>query len=112
MRQIVAIVRPSHFEEVKKALQDIDVQGITVIEVSGCGKQKGQTMVYRGASTEIRLLPKIRLELVVHESSVEPVVEAICRAARTGEIGDGKIFILPVEECIRIRTGERGEKAI
>ncbi len=112
MRQIVAIIRPSHFDEVKKALQTIDVQGITVTEVSGCGKQKGQTMVYRGATSEIRLLPKIRIELVVRDSSVESVVDTICQTARTGEIGDGKIFVLPVEESIRIRTGERGDQAL
>lgn len=112
MRQIVAIVRPARFEAVKKALQDLNVQGMTVAEVSGHGKQKGHTVVYRGVETETRLLPKIRLEVVVNDPFVEPVVDAICRSARTGEVGDGKIFILPVEDVIRIRTGERGEESL
>lgn len=112
MRQIIAVVRPARFEDVKKALQDLDVQGMTVTEVSGHGKQKGHTVVYRGTETEIRLLPKIRIEVVVNDHFVEPVIDAICRAARTGEVGDGKIFILPVEDAVRIRTGERGKESL
>ena len=112
MRKVEAVIRPSRFEDVKKALEDINIQGMTVTEVSGCGKQKGRTMVYRGTPTEISLLPKIKLELVVPDDWLERVVQVIRESALTGQIGDGKIFIYAVEDAVRIRTGERGNGAI
>lgn len=112
MKKIEAIIRPNRLEEVKEALNAIDICGITISQVMGCGRQKGLKEVYRGTELEINILPKIKLETVVHEEEVERVLNAIMSAARSGEIGDGKIFVTTVEDAIRIRTGERGSKAI
>ncbi len=111
MKKIEAIIRPVKLEAVQSALETI-VQGITVTEVRGHGKQRGVSETYRGATLEVSLLSKIKVELVVADHLVDQVVEAICAAARTGQVGDGKIFVSPVEEVIRVRTGERGEKAV
>ena len=112
MKKVEAIIKPFKLDEVKEALSEIGIQGITVSEVKGFGRQKGHTELYRGAEYVVDFLPKIRLEVVVPDASVPGVVEAIQNAAKTGRIGDGKIFILPVEDVIRIRTGERGEDAV
>jgi nitrogen regulatory protein P-II 1 len=112
VKKIEAIIKPFKLDEVKEALQEIGLQGITVTETRGFGRQKGHTELYRGAEYVVDFLPKIKIELVVEDKMVERVIEAIVNAARTGRIGDGKIFILPVEEAIRIRTGERGSDAI
>ena len=115
MKMIVAIIRPEKLEEVQQALNSCDVYLMTVSDVRGCGRQRGFTEVYRGAEFQVRLLPKLKLEIAVNEAFVEAAVEAIVHSARsgdTGQIGDGKIFVLPMEDCIRIRTGERGGQAI
>jgi nitrogen regulatory protein P-II 1 len=112
MKKIEAIIKPFKLDEVKNALTKIGVQGMTVTEVKGFGRQKGHTEVYRGAEDKIDFLPKVRMELITSEEMVTQVVETIERAAKTGKIGDGKIFISPVDEVIRIRTGERGKDAI
>jgi len=115
MKMIVAIIRPEKLEEVQKALNEVDVYLMTVSEVRGCGRQRGMTEVYRAQETVVRLLPKIKLEIAVNDAFVEPAVEAIVRAARsgdTGRVGDGKIFVLPMDDCIQIRTGETGMIAI
>ncbi len=112
MIKIEAIIRPQRLDEVKAALDDLGVSGMTVIEVRGSGKQKGFTQHYRGAEYTVNLLQKVKLEIVVAESEVEPIVNAIVTAARTGEIGDGKIFLVPVSGVIRIRTGERDVDAV
>ena len=115
MKMIVAIIRPERLEAVQAALNESDVYLMTVSDVRGCGRQRGYTEVYRGAEIEVRLLPKVKLEIAVNEAFVEATVEAIVHAARsgaTGQIGDGKIFVLPLEDCVRIRTGERGGQAI
>jgi len=112
MKKIEAIIKPFKLEDVKEALKDIGVQGITVTEVKGFGRQKGHTELYRGAEYVIDFLPKIKLEIVVPEDQLVKVIEAITESAKTGKIGDGKIFIYPMEDVIRIRTGERGEIAI
>ena len=112
MKKIEAIIKPFKLDEVKQALSKIGVQGMTVIEVKGFGRQKGHTEVYRGAEYKIDFLPKSKIELIVSDEMVSQVIETIERAARTGKIGDGKIFITPVDEVIRIRTGERGKDAI
>ena len=112
MKKIEAIIKPFKLEDVKEALKDIGVQGLTVTEVKGFGRQKGHTELYRGAEYVIDFLPKIKLEIVVPEDQVAKVVESITESAKTGKIGDGKIFIFPMDEVIRIRTGERGEDAI
>jgi nitrogen regulatory protein P-II 1 len=112
MKKIEAIVKPFKLEEVKEALTKIGVQGMTVTEVKGFGRQRGHTEVYRGAEYKIDFIPKSKIELIVPEDLVNQVIEAIERAAKTGKIGDGKIFLCPVEEVIRIRTGERGRDAI
>lgn len=112
MKKIEAIIRPSRLEEVKDALKAIDLSGITISQVMGCGRQKGYTEIYRGSHIDINVLPKVKVEIVVDENNVEPVIEAIIGAARLGEIGDGKIFISDIVDIIRIRTGERGEKAL
>ncbi len=112
MKKIEAIIKPFKLDEVKEALSDIGVQGMTVSEVKGFGRQKGHTELYRGAEYVVDFLPKIKIEVVVRDDLVGRVVEAIQGAAKTGRIGDGKIFVLPVEEAIRIRTGERGEDAM
>jgi nitrogen regulatory protein P-II 1 len=112
MKKIEAIIKPFKLDEVKEALQEAGVQGITVTEAKGFGRQKGHTELYRGAEYVVDFLPKVKIEIVVSESRLEASVEAIQKAARTGRIGDGKIFILNVEEAIRIRTGETGADAI
>jgi nitrogen regulatory protein P-II 1 len=112
MKKIEAIVKPFKLEEVKDALTKIGVQGMTVTEVKGFGRQRGHTEVYRGAEYKIDFIPKSKIELIVPEDLVNQVIETIERAAKTGKIGDGKIFLCPVEEVIRIRTGERGRDAI
>jgi nitrogen regulatory protein P-II 1 len=110
--RIEAIIRPSRLDEVKSALDELGVRGISVIEIKGAGKQKGYTQHYRGSEYQVNLLPKIQLIVVVADTEQEKVIEAIEGAARTGEVGDGKIFISPVLDAIRIRTGERGSVAI
>ena len=112
MKKIDAIIKPFKLDEVKNALDDIGVQGMTVTEVKGFGRQKGIVEVYRGAEYHIQFIPKIKLEIVVNDDMAEKVIQIIQERAQTGEIGDGKIFIIPVEETVRIRTGERGEGAI
>jgi nitrogen regulatory protein P-II 1 len=112
MKKIEAVIKPFKLDEVKEALHEVGLQGITVVEAKGFGRQKGHTELYRGAEYVVDFLPKVKLEVVCEEGVVERAVEAIMAAARTGRIGDGKIFISSVEEVIRIRTGERGEDAI
>ena len=112
MKKIEAVIKPFKLDEVKEALQEIGLQGITVIEAKGFGRQRGHTELYRGAEYVVDFLPKVKIELVCEDGLVERAVETIIAAAHTGRIGDGKIFIMPVEEVIRIRTGERGEDAI
>ncbi len=112
MKKIEAIIKPFRLDEVKESLAEIGVQGITVTEVKGFGRQKGHTEVYRGAEYIVDFLPKVKIEVVVPDNLAWPVVEAIERSARSGKIGDGKIFVLPVAEAVRIRTGERGEDAL
>ncbi len=112
MKKIEAIIKPFKLDDVKEALQEAGVQGITVIEAKGFGRQKGHTELYRGAEYVVDFLPKVKLIIIVEDSAVERVVEAIMNAARTGRIGDGKIFISNVEQVIRIRTGETGADAI
>ena len=112
VKKVEAIIKPFKLDEVKEALHEIGVSGITYVEAKGFGRQKGHTELYRGAEYVVDFLPKLRLEVVVEDALVERVVEAIANAARTGRIGDGKIFVSNVEEAIRIRTGERGADAI
>jgi nitrogen regulatory protein P-II 1 len=112
MKKIEAVIKPFKLDEVKEALHEVGLQGITVLEAKGFGRQKGHTELYRGAEYVVDFLPKVKLEVICEDSVVERAVEAIMTAARTGRIGDGKIFISTVEEVIRIRTGERGEDAI
>ena len=112
MKKIEAIIKPFKLDEVKDALHEVGLQGITVVEAKGFGRQKGHTELYRGAEYVVDFLPKVKLEVVLDDNLVERAVEAIQQAAHTGRIGDGKIFILPVEEAIRVRTGERGSEAI
>ena len=112
MKKIEAIIKPFKLDEVKDALQRLDIKGMTLSEVKGFGRQKGHTEVYRGAEYQVDFIPKVKLELVLDDAQVPPVLKAIRESARTGNIGDGKIFVLPVEEVIRIRTGETGAGAI
>src|SRR5437588_11950020 len=112
MKKIEAIIKPFKLEDVKEALSGIGVEGMTVSEVKGFGRQKGHTEIYRGSEYTVDFLPKIKLEIVLADSLVEAAVEAIVKAAKTGKIGDGKIFVSPVENAIRIRTEETGEKAV
>jgi nitrogen regulatory protein P-II 1 len=112
MVKVEAIIRPQKLDDVKAALDEIGIAGITVTEVHGSGKQKGYTQTYRGAEYTINLLQKVKIEVVVPENLVEQVVEVVQETARTGEIGDGKIFLIPVADAIRIRTGERGDSAV
>ena len=115
MKLIVAIIRPERLEAVQTALAERDVYLMTVSDVRGCGRQGGYTEVYRSTEIQVRLLPKLKLEIAVNDAFVEATVEAIVHSARTpesGQIGDGKIFVLPLEDCVRIRTGERGGEAI
>lgn len=112
MKKVEAIIKPFKLDDVKEALKDIGIQGLTVTEVKGFGRQKGHTELYRGAEYVIDFLPKIKLEIIVDDDIVPKVIDVIMDSARTGKIGDGKIFVLPMEEIIRIRTGERGIDAI
>ena len=112
MRIVTAIIKPFKLDEVRQALSDLGIRGITVTEVKGFGRQKGHTELYRGAEYVVDFLPKVKVEAAVEASQVELVIEAIENAARTGKIGDGKIFVTPVEQVVRIRTGETNEAAI
>ncbi len=112
MKKIEAVIKPFKLDEVKEALQDIGVQGMTVLEAKGYGRQKGHTELYRGAEYVVDFLPKMKIEIAVADDEVERVVEALVNAARTGRIGDGKIFVSDLIDVIRIRTGERGPQAI
>ena len=112
MKLVTAIIKPFKLDEVREALSDIGVQGITVTEVKGFGRQKGHTELYRGAEYVVDFLPKLRLEAAVPDALVDRVIDAIEAAARTGKIGDGKIFVLPIEQSVRIRTGETGDSAL
>ncbi len=112
MKKIEAIIKPFKLDEVKEALHEIGIQGITVSEVKGFGRQKGHTELYRGTEYVVDFLPKIKMEIVVKDELVAKVVETVVEAARTGRIGDGKVFVLSVEDVVRIRTGEKGDEAI
>ena len=112
MKKIEAIIKPFKLDEVKEALQEVGLQGITVTEAKGFGRQKGHTELYRGAEYVVDFLPKVKIELVLADDNVDAAIEAIRNAAQTGRIGDGKIFVSPVESVIRIRTGETGDEAI
>jgi nitrogen regulatory protein P-II 1 len=112
MKKIEAIIKPFKLEEVKEALAEIGIEGMTVSEVKGFGRQKGHTEIYRGSEYTVDFLPKVKIEVVVEDSRATSAVDTIVKAAKTGKIGDGKVFVLPVEESIRIRTEEKGEKAV
>lgn len=115
MKLIIAVIQPSKLEDVKAALQEVEVVRLTIMDVQGFGRQKGQTEMYRGREITVNLLRKVQLQIAVNEQFVEPTINAIIKGGRTGEhgqIGDGKIFVLPLDDCIRIRTGERGTEAI
>jgi nitrogen regulatory protein P-II 1 len=112
MKKVEAIIKPFKLDEIKEALQDVGLQGITVVEAKGFGRQKGHTELYRGAEYVVDFLPKVKIELVIEDQQLDAAVEAIQKAAHTGRIGDGKIFISTIEDAIRIRTGERGAEAI
>jgi nitrogen regulatory protein P-II 1 len=112
MKKIEAVIKPFKLDEVREALSEVGVTGLTVTEVKGFGRQKGHTELYRGAEYVVDFLPKVKVEIVVADGSVEQVIEAIVKAARTGKIGDGKIFVTSVEQIVRIRTGEMNEQAV
>jgi nitrogen regulatory protein P-II 1 len=112
VKQITAVIKPFKLDEVRESLAAVGVSGLTVTEVKGFGRQKGHTELYRGAEYVVDFLPKVKVELVVADDSVENAIEAIVKAARTGKIGDGKIFVTPVEQVVRIRTGETGSDAV
>lgn len=112
MVKVEAIVKPQRWEAVQKALQDLGVEGMTVTEVRGHGRQKGHTEMYRGVEYRVDLVPKIKVETVIREDKAEAVLEAIAKAAATGQVGDGKVFVIPVQDALRIRTGERGEAGL
>ena len=112
MKKVEAIIKPFKLDDVKEALNEIGIQGITVTEVKGYGRQKGHTELYRGAEYVVDFLPKVKIEIIVSDPQVAKVVEAIEKSAKTGRIGDGKIFVMTIEDVLRIRTGERGEDAI
>ncbi|MDE2600304.1 MAG: P-II family nitrogen regulator [Rhodocyclaceae bacterium] len=112
MKKLEAIIKPFKLDEVREALHDVGVTGMTVTEVKGFGRQKGHTELYRGAEYVVDFLPKLKIEIVVSDESVDGAIEAIVKAARTGKIGDGKIFVFPAEQIVRIRTGETGDSAI
>ena len=112
MKKIEAIIKPFKLDEVKEALQEVGLQGITVLEAKGFGRQKGHTELYRGAEYVIDFLPKVKIEVIVNDDQVDGAIEAIRKAAETGRIGDGKIFVSPIEQAIRIRTGETGAEAV
>jgi nitrogen regulatory protein P-II 1 len=112
MKKIEAIIKPFKLDEVREALSEVGITGLTVTEVKGFGRQKGHTELYRGAEYVVDFLPKVRIEVILADDMVERAIEAVIRAARTGKIGDGKIFVTPVEQVVRIRTGESGEAAV
>jgi nitrogen regulatory protein P-II 1 len=112
MKKIEAIIKPFKLEEVKSALTTLEIQGMTVVEVKGFGRQKGHTEIYRGSEYTVDFLPKVKIEIVVADTLANAAVDAIAKAAKTGKIGDGKIFVYPVESALRIRTGETGEQAV
>jgi nitrogen regulatory protein P-II 1 len=112
MKKIEAIIRPHLLESVKDALQTIGLQGMTISEVKGFGRQKGHTEVYRGSEYKVEFVPKLKIEIILDDEIVESAIDTIIKTARTGKFGDGKIFVFPVEEAIRIRTGEHGENAV
>ena len=112
MKKIEAIIKPFKLEEVKEALTEVGVEGMTVTEVKGFGRQKGHTEIYRGSEYTVDFLPKVKLEIVIPDDRTQDVVQAILKAAKTGKIGDGKVFILPIDEAVRIRTEETGDKAV
>jgi nitrogen regulatory protein P-II 1 len=112
MKKIEAIIKPFKLDEVREALSEVGVTGLTVSEVKGFGRQKGHTELYRGAEYVVDFLPKVKVEIVVGDEAVEIAIDAIVKAAHTGKIGDGKIFVMPVEQVVRIRTGETGESAL
>jgi nitrogen regulatory protein P-II 2 len=112
MKRIVAIIQPERLPEVKQALFNAEIFKMTISKVKGCGQQKGYSSSYRGQVREVNLLDKIRIGIVVNDDFVQPTVDAIIKGARTGNIGDGKIFIMPIEQCIRIRTGDEGNEAV
>lgn len=112
MVKIEAVLRPEKLDDVKSALDEIGISGITVMEVRGAGQQRGYVHRYRGAEYRVNLLEKVKIEVIVTDTQVEPAVEAIVSAGRTGEVGDGKIFLIPIGDAVRVRTGERGESAI
>ncbi len=112
LKKIEAIIKPFKLEEVKEALTEVGIEGMTVTEVKGYGRQKGHTEIYRGSEYTVDFLPKVKLEIILGDALVEKAVAAILKAAKTGKIGDGKIFVLPVDEAIRIRTEDKGEKAV
>jgi nitrogen regulatory protein P-II 1 len=112
MKKIEAIIKPFKLEEVKDALAEVGIEGMTVTEVKGFGRQKGHTEIYRGSEYTVDFLPKIKMELVINDSSLDTAINAIVRAAKTGKIGDGKVFVSDVEEVVRIRTEEKGELAV
>ena len=112
MKLVIAVIKPFKLEEVREALTRIGIQGMTVAEVKGYGRQKGHTEIYRGAEYAVSFLPKLKLEIAVPDGQVEPVIDAITAAAKTGQIGDGKIFVIDLENAVRIRTGESGEAVL
>ena len=112
MKLIIAVIKPFKLEEVKEALAKVGVEGMTVTEVKGFGRQKGHTEIYRGSEYTVDFLPKVKVEIVVGDDVVAKAVDAIVKSAKTGKIGDGKVFVMPIEEAVRIRTGERGEAAV
>ena len=112
MKLVTAIIKPFKLDDVREALSEIGVQGVTVTEVKGFGRQKGHTEIYRGSEYTVDFLPKVKIEIVVADSVSNQAVEAIVRTAKTGKIGDGKVFVVPIEDAVRIRTAERGESAV
>ena len=112
MKLVVAIIKPFKVEDVKEALRDVGVAGMTVTEARGFGRQRGHTEVYRGAEYQVDFLPKTRVEVMVDDAAVDGVIDAIVKASRTGKIGDGKVFVLPLDDVVRIRTGEQGPEAL
>ncbi|HWD91024.1 MAG TPA: P-II family nitrogen regulator [Verrucomicrobiae bacterium] len=112
MKKIEAIIKPFKLNDVKEALQEIGIQGMTVTEVKGFGRQKGHTEIYRGSEYTVDFLPKVKIEIVIADAQLKPAIDVITKTARTGKIGDGKIFVMPVETAIRIRTEEQGESAM
>jgi nitrogen regulatory protein P-II 1 len=112
MKKIEAVIKPFKIDEVRESLSEVGITGLTVTEVKGFGRQKGHTELYRGAEYVVDFLPKIKIEVIVADETIDRAIEAIIKAARTGKIGDGKIFVMPVEQVVRIRTGESGEDAI